>query len=549
LRGKKRFLNYISIILCLVLGFALLNQASFASKKGLQGVESVGLSTKHTLYNLDITQFISTTYEFGYDYLGSYRKSGETIDYYVNGKELTEINTWLKERKDNTGLETISMVVLASELEMITDTTKSNAAYHAFDTWTDKGQELNRKLMGVIAECFGGTVDYFIMQNEVNNPHTWMEMGNRSLVDQVIYYEKICRYMDEALRAVDSFGKVMISLDYYWNSTDGGRLNTRTYLNKFAYIAKQGGDYEWGLVHHAYPCPLTDASFIDDASVGVKNNNDTFVISISNLNVLADYMNRDEMLYEGKVRDIVISESGFNAYHNGIVDEERQAAMYAYAYYIMESIPEIKSFIIRAYIDLAPEPDMGLYFGMYDLDWHPREIINIMQNIDTEYGYLVTEKYLKYLNAESWEELVPGLSDIKFEESKLVVGLDSDCGSSIGSGETVTWTAQAGGGTEPYQYRFVYIDENNNATIVREYSEESTLKMGLYLNGDAHMRVDVLDAEGKKSSRLVWINHDTKRDDEEYIARISEDAASFAIQMLSITEDRLLTNRIVKKFE
>lgn len=544
MRASRRLLSKISIILCLVLAFSLLNQASFASKKGLQGIESIGLSTKHTLYNLDVSQFISTEGGLGYDYLGSYTKDDETVVLYLDGKELTDINKWLEGRKNATGIETISMVILASELEGITDTTKSIAPYHAFDTWTEQGQELNRKLLGMIAECFAATVDYFIMQNEVNNPHTWMEMGKRSLTDQVTYYEKACRFMHEGIQAAGGIGKVMISMDYYWNSTDGGRLNGRKYLNKFAEIAKQGGDYDWGLVHHAYPCPLDDASFTDDASVGVKENVDTFVISISNFDILAEYMHRDNLLYEGEVRDIVIAESGFNAYSNGIIDEERQAAMYAYAYYLMEAQPEVKAFIIRAYVDLAPEPDMGLYFGMYDVAMHAREIKDVMTYVDTEYGSLVTQKYLKYLNAESWEEIVPNFETIKFEESRLVVGLDNDLGTNIGAGQIINWTAEAGGGTAPYQYRFVFINNNYEETIVSDYDESNTLHTALPLNGNAHMRVDVVDAEGKTASRTVWIRHDEKSDDEEFTNTMSEDTLNMTSQLISINADKKRFGRV-----
>ena len=414
----------------------------------------------------------------------------------------------IKNSRKNSELQTVSVILLARKMTGITDTSSSNSPYYAFNTWTDEGVRLNTKLMNLTAQVLGSAADYFIMQNEVNNPHSWMEMGDRSIDDYVMYYEKACRMLDSGLRAANSTAKVMISLDYFWNSTDGGRYNAKDLLLKFAAKAKAGGDYNWGVAHHAYPCPLTDSSFIDDNNEGLTKTESTRIISLYNIEVLTSFMKRNEMLYNGAIRDITISESGFNAYSNGKIDEERQAAMYAYAYYKIESLPEIKAFIIRAYIDLEPEPSMGLYFGMYDKKWHQREILDLMKYIDTQQGILLTKKYLKYFNVSSWNDLIPGFDSITFDQSKFAVGLSNDYGTNLGAGQIVTWTAEASGGTEPYQYRYVLIDSAFKETVISDYSSNSTLKVGINLTADSHFRVDVKDASGKVTSRTVWIRYD-----------------------------------------
>lgn len=516
MKNKHHFLKIISALISLILVFSLLNQNAYASKKGLQGIESAGLSTKHSLCNLILTEYINTTGGVGYETLGSFTSGGTTRNYYLNVLGLSEYGQMIKNSRKNSELQTVSVILLARKMTGITDTSSSNSPYYAFNTWTDEGVRLNTKLMNLTAQALGSAADYFIMQNEVNNPHSWMEMGDRSIDDYVMYYEKACRMLDSGLRAANSTAKVMISLDYFWNSTDGGRYNAKDLLLKFAAKAKAGGDYNWGVAHHAYPCPLTDASFTDDGSEGLTKTESTRIISLYNIEVLTSFMKRNELLYNGAIRDITISESGFNAYSNGKIDEERQAAMYAYAYYKMESLPEIKAFIIRAYIDLEPEPSMGLYFGMYDKKWHQREILDLMKYIDTQQGILLTKKYLKYFNVSSWNDLIPDFDKIVFEQSKLAVGLNSSVGTNVGKGQEVTWTAEAAGGKSPYQYRFTYIDPSYKETVLSEYSENNTLVSGIPIIGDSHIRVEVKDADGKVASRMIWLRYDPNQNTSKY---------------------------------
>lgn len=516
MKNKHHFLKITSALISLILVFSLLNQNAYASKKGLQGIESAGLSTKHSLCNLILTEYINTSGGVGYETLGSFTSGGTTRNYYLNVLGLSEYGQMIKNSRKNSELQTVSVILLARKMTGITDTSSSNSPYYAFNTWTDEGVRLNTKLMNLTAQALGSAADYFIMQNEVNNPHSWMEMGDRSIDDYVMYYEKACRMLDSGLRAANSTAKVMISLDYFWNSTDGGRYNAKDLLLKFAAKAKADGDYNWGVAHHAYPCPLTDSSFIDDNNEGLTKTESTRIISLYNIEVLTAFMKRNELLYNGAIRDITISESGFNAYSNGKIDEERQAAMYAYAYYKIESLPEIKAFIIRAYIDLEPEPSMGLYFGMYDKKWHQREILDLMKYIDTQQGILLTKKYLKYFNVSSWNDLIPGFDKIVFEQSKLAVGLNSSVGTNVGKGQEVTWTAEAAGGKSPYQYRFTYIDPSYQETVLSEYSENNTLVSGIPIIGDSHIRVEVKDADGKVASRMIWLRYDPNQNTSKY---------------------------------
>lgn len=510
---KHKNLTILSIFISLMLVFSILSTESFASKKGLQGIESANLMTKHSLYNLIITEYINTSGGTGYESLGTYTSGGSTRTYYLNVLGLSKVGEQLRTTKQKSELETISVVLLARKMAGITYSGGGASPYFAFDTWSDQGVKLNTKLMNLIGQCLGSSAEYFIMQNEVNNPDSWMEMGKCSSIDEyVLYYEKACRLLNNGLKASGSQAKVMVSLDYYWNSTDGNRYNARDLITKFAAKAKAGGDYDWGLAHHTYPVPLTEPSFTDDSSLGLKHDESTNFISLINLDVLTNYFKKSEMLYNNTVRDIVISEAGFNAYNKGKIDEETQAAMYAYAYYKIETIPEIKAFIIRANVDLSPEPEMGLYFGMYDQSWNPREIRDLMKYIDTKQGALLTKKYLRYFKVSSWDELVPGFSSLNFSQSKFAVGLDNDYGTALGAGQSVTWTAEASGGKEPYQYRFVFLDSKYNETVMQDYSADNTMKSGLPLTSDAHIRVDVKDAAGSVTSRLVWIRYDKTND-------------------------------------
>ena len=68
------------------------------------------------------------------------------------------------------------------------------------------------------------------------------------------------------------------------------------------------------------------------------------------------------MMYDGKIRDIALTEQGFHT-PDGPDGETIQAAAFAYAYYKIKQIPEISAFILHRHVDHRGEG--GLRLGLW----------------------------------------------------------------------------------------------------------------------------------------------------------------------------------------
>ena len=76
------------------------------------------------------------------------------------------------------------------------------------------------------------------------------------------------------------------------------------------------------------------------------------------------------------------------------------------------------------------------------------------------------------------------------------------------------------------------------------YSTDNTLRTGMVLEGNAHMRVDVKDADGKFTSRTVWIRHDKENDNEKYSDVTVDNIALRTSQLIVIMADQKIFGRV-----
>lgn len=396
------------------------------SKKGIQispgeMEKAIEMGCSTVFVNFSFTDYIRTT-----------SVEGETTFKGTDGKiyeypiwVLEDFNRWFSYGRQN-GIDTIYVQVMSRKLPGLTDTTNSGAAYHAFDVWTENGRKNVEKMFGVISKYLGANVDYWIIGNEVDNPHVYYEAGNMSESDFAVNYEKTMKIMDTAAKKYNKNARVMACFDYFWTMTAPGHYNTKNILDKIISLTANR-NYDWGVAIHPYPDPLTSPNFADDTNAGhCSNDVNTGIITMCNLDIFTNYMQGASRLYNSGVRPIAITEIGFTAIDSSTINQYAQAAFYAYAYYKAEANKFIDAFHMRCYQDAPEEVVQGLSFGLYDLNGNKRLIYDVMKYIDTPAGSTYSEKYLGYLGVSSWKQLVPGYDSLPFVAGSSFTGLAYD---------------------------------------------------------------------------------------------------------------------------
>ena len=192
--------------------------------------------------------------------------------------------------------------------------------------------------------------------------------------------------------------RVYISLDHFWT----GKFSERDYGGKYIlenlnseYLSE--GQVPWNVAHHPYPENLAFPDFWNDKTA-TDDVETTKRITFKNLELLAEFLYKEEMLCNGERRRIILSEQGFNS-HWTPESEILQACAYGRAYKKIMQIPEIDSFILHAHGDNKAE--FGLNLGLWRRDRNeqklaePKPIYHVFKAIDKkdEKGVYHWERY------------------------------------------------------------------------------------------------------------------------------------------------------------
>ena len=243
----------------------------------------------------------------------------------------------------------------------------------AFNCVTAEGREWLHASLEYLAHRYSlpkqphGRVAGYIIGNEVNSHWWWANRGEVTMKEFAADYHQIVRLMHRGIRSQSPDAKVYLSLEHHWNmryppANALRAFPAKPFLDHFAKIVKEQGDFDWHLAFHPYPERLRDPEFWKD--VTATNSPETKRITFKNLPVLTEYFKKPELLHQGKPRRIILSEQGFDTpkKKNG---QEIQAAAYAYAYRIIDQLDGIDSFILHRHIDNPKEG--GLLLGLRTL--------------------------------------------------------------------------------------------------------------------------------------------------------------------------------------
>lgn len=241
----------------------------------------------------------------------------------------------------------------------------------AFNTATPEGTAWFRKVMGFMAERWSGghpehgRVWGWIIGNEVNSHWLWYNMGLVSMEEATSEHEKAVRIAHDAIREHSANARVYVSFDHHWrismaNISPQEATPGRDFLDTFARIAKERGDFDWNVAHHPYPEDLGNPRVWADKSVTLGD--ETPKVTFKNLEVLTRHLAKPELLFQGKPRRVILSEQGFHTLLTP-EGEKLQAAAYAYAWEKCQRLPLVDAFIYHRHVDHAHEG--GLRLGLW----------------------------------------------------------------------------------------------------------------------------------------------------------------------------------------
>ena len=241
----------------------------------------------------------------------------------------------------------------------------------AFNTATTEGTAWFGKAMAFMAERWSGAHPEhgrawgWIIGNEVNSHWLWYNMGLASMEEVASEHEKAVRIAHRAIREASANARVYLSFDHHWRISMSGispqeATPGRDFLDAFARIAKERGDFDWNVAHHPYPEDLGNPRVWADKSVTLDDN--TPKVTFKNLEVLCHHLEKPELLFNGKPRRVILSEQGFQTLLKP-EGEQLQAAAYAYAWEKCQRLPLVDAFIYHRHVDHAHEG--GLRLGLW----------------------------------------------------------------------------------------------------------------------------------------------------------------------------------------
>ena len=217
------------------------------------------------------------------------------------------------------------------------------------------------------------------------------------------------RVFYNAIKSVNANAKVYMPIDQTWNrNLKSGAYDGRDVLDHFNAYIREYGNIDWDLSQHPYPVPLTHAAFWNMPSNYRRMNLITYtadspMVNIQNINVVTDYLQREEFLNpQGEVRSVTLSEVGFTSTSGEAV----QAAAYAYAYYIAEANSHIDALLLNRQTDAAAELAQGLALGICHTDGSHKQIYNVFKHIDTNQSQEVTGFAKRIIGISSWSEVI-----------------------------------------------------------------------------------------------------------------------------------------------
>lgn len=393
------------------------------SKKGIQVQmvdDAISLGIHHATLNVSLGALFHLR-----EQSASIRHEFDGCVFFINGSYVRQLDSQIKPLAD-AGI-TVYLILLAypskdagKDALLLHPKAKPDQKYTiaAFNTETADGLRLYRALIDFLAGRYGGSkpeqgrVWGWIIGNEVNSQWLWYNLGNMAMADACSEYEKAVRAAHQAIRRHSTHARCCLSFDHHWNKpmpgiSEAEAYKGRDFLDTFARIARERGDFEWHVAHHPYPDDLGNPrTWLDKAAWPTD---DSPHITFKNLEVACRHMTKPELLWQGKPRRIILSEQGIHCLP-GADGEKLQAAGFAYAWEKVIRQDGIDAMIWHRHVDHAHEGGLrvGLWENKKDTVSEPgrkRPIYDLFQKAGGPEWKKAAEPFLPVVGLQSWDEL------------------------------------------------------------------------------------------------------------------------------------------------
>ncbi len=409
------------------------------SKKGIQvqmtdDAEELGIS--HAALNVAYDKMLYRSNNHP-DNTIEYEFAGET--FYFKKNYVQGLDNQIKSLSTNDMI--VSLILIMYNTDMNEDTpneflihpdAEPGGTVYAVNTTDDVGVKYYSAITNFLAERYtredekyGRAVNY-IVGNEVGQNKVWNNMGPKLVWDYVDEYARTLRLTNTIVKSNYANARTYISLDHFWDenipSDSMWKYDNKKIVNLLNEGIKSQGDIPWHIAFHPYPQNLFEPRFWNDDKATDDFNTD--VITFKNLQVLPEYMNQSEFLYNDSPRRIILSEQGFHSGDNSEKAQKVQAAAYAYAYYKVKFLDEIDSFILHRHTDHALEGglNLGLWTtaqGEVSTPDEQKFIYDVFKYIDTERSLEITDFAKSIIGIESWQDVIPNFDPNELSDRSL----------------------------------------------------------------------------------------------------------------------------------
>ncbi len=379
----------------------------------LSGSELDDLGVRHAAYNIPLSRILGNTSNAYYPTV-YYSYNGRS--YAFNGQIIAEYD-YIFSTLTNKGITTTAIIlndIHPGYMQLIHPKARSGgrAPYYAFNATDEDGTEYIAAIATFLAERYSGSghgkVMNWVIGNEINARSEWNYIEYMDTASYVEEYAKAFRIFYNSILSVNGNARVYISLDQQWGKSlySSNGYSSKEILDEFNRNITAGGNIDWGVAQHPYNYPLTSAkawSTSGRAGSYVLNSETTPVITIKNIHVLTDYLQKPEYLTEsGEVRHVILSEMGYTSSSG----QDLQAASFVYAYKVIESNQYIDSMLFSRQTDASSEVAQGLALGINTLGGGRKSIYNAFKYVDTPESATYTDFALRVIGISSWGEVI-----------------------------------------------------------------------------------------------------------------------------------------------
>ena len=390
-----------------------------SSKKGLlvdpeklQSSELDDLGVRHAAYNIPLSRILGQTSN---DYYPTVYYTYNGKNYAFNGQIIAEYD-YIFTNLTNRGITTTAIVLndISSHPELIHPKARSggHAPYYAFNAADESGTETIAAIASFLASRYSGTghgrVMNWVIGNEINARSEWNHIEHMDTASYVDEYARAFRVFYNAILSINSSARVYISLDQQWGKSlySHNGYGSKEILDEFNRNLKAEGNIDWALAQHPYNYPLTSPkawSSSGKAGSYVQEGENTPVITIKNLHVLTNYLQKPEMRTEdGQVRHLILSEMGYTSSQG----QELQSASFVYAYKVIEANQYVDSMLFSRETDAPSEVSQGLALGICTLGGGRKSIYEAYKYVDTPESARYTDFALQVIGISSWSEVI-----------------------------------------------------------------------------------------------------------------------------------------------